>query len=339
MASYTRAEARDWAKEHLKGVINVIIPSFTSDLERVNEAAIRNDVQKQLEYGFDGALLVSEVVQTLDEYAQFSEIAADEAKGRQKFVHHSAWSNLDQAKKALKVAESTGSELVLLTYPPSFYPTSEQDIYDYTKSICDATDLGILLFPVPTWGFSRIHPAQLSANLLRRLIDDCPNIVAIKAEGTAPTPMGLIEVYRKFGDEIVVSCPIEAELIPLGQIMPIELSATSDHEYYGPMIPRVMKHLRAGEFDGATEIFYQLEPGRKAKGGIAPVSHGLGLINRTVWKYQAWLQGYSGGSLRHPTMRIQEPQMNALRRGLADSGLNPTKDPNSEFFVGRFPEG
>ena len=37
MASYTRNEARDWAREHLQGVINVIIPSFTSDLLGVNE--------------------------------------------------------------------------------------------------------------------------------------------------------------------------------------------------------------------------------------------------------------------------------------------------------------
>ena len=74
MASYTRGEARDWAREQLKGVVNVIIPSFTSDLDAVNEAAIRHDVRKQLEYGFDGALLVSEVVISQDEYRQFCEI-------------------------------------------------------------------------------------------------------------------------------------------------------------------------------------------------------------------------------------------------------------------------
>jgi hypothetical protein len=29
--------------------------------------------------------------------------------------------------------------------------------------------------------------------------------------------------------------------------------------------------------------------------------------------------------------------MNLLRKGLADSGLDPTDDPNAEFFVGRNP--
>ena len=56
MASYNRDEARDWARDHLRGVINVVIPSFTNDLLGINEAAVRHDVRKQFEFGFDGAL-------------------------------------------------------------------------------------------------------------------------------------------------------------------------------------------------------------------------------------------------------------------------------------------
>ncbi len=33
MALYKRHEAREWAHEHLKGVANVVIPSFTADLK------------------------------------------------------------------------------------------------------------------------------------------------------------------------------------------------------------------------------------------------------------------------------------------------------------------
>ena len=82
MASYNRDEARDWAREHLRGVVNVIIPSFTNDLLAINDAAVRHDVRMQFEHGFDGALLVSEVTLTQPEYREFCEIAADEAKGR-----------------------------------------------------------------------------------------------------------------------------------------------------------------------------------------------------------------------------------------------------------------
>jgi 4-hydroxy-tetrahydrodipicolinate synthase len=338
VASYGRGEAREWAREHLKGVINVIIPSFSSDLESINEAGVRHDVRKQLEHGFDGALLVSEVAITAEEYREFCAIAADEATGRQIFFHHSSWSTLEKARTALRIAEDTGAEVVLLSYPPNFYPESEQEIYDYTKDICDATDLAVMLFPMYLWGFSpRIHESDIPARLIRRLIEDCPNIAAIKAEGGFPYFMGVVECHRRFGDEVVISCPIEYDLIPLAQLLPIELSATSDHEYFGGSIPQVMRHLRAGEHDAATELFWRIHPARKAKAAVAGQLHGGAFINRQAWKFQAWLQGYNGGPLRQPTQRIHDAQMNALRRGLEDVGLLPAHEPNREFFVGRNP--
>jgi 4-hydroxy-tetrahydrodipicolinate synthase len=336
--SYTKSEARDWAREHLKGVINVLIPSFANDLRDINEAGIRHDVRKQFEFGFDGALLVSEVTITPEEYRRFCEIAADEAAGRQLLVHHSSWSTLEIAIEQVKIAEQTGAELVLLSYPPNFYPTSEDEIYEYTRAVCDATDLAVMVFPMFLWGFSpRVHPSDIPVTVLRRLIDDCPNVAAIKAEGGFPGIMGLIECHRLFGDEVVISCPIESELIPLSQIIPIQATATSDHEYFGPMIPRVMAHLQAGEFDAATDIYWQIHPGRKVKNGLAAQLNGGAFINRQAWKFQGWLQGYNGGPLRAPTQRIHDAQMNALRKGLIDSGLEPSMDPLADFFVGRNP--
>ena len=338
MASYTRDEARDWAREHLHGVVNVIIPSFTADLAGINEAGVRHDVRKQLEYGFDGALLVSEVSITAGEYRQFCEIALDEAGGRQMFFHHSSWSDLEQARSALRIAEETGAEVVLLSYPPNFYPRSEQDIYDYTKAICDSTSLGVMIFPMFLWGFSpRIHPSDIPASLIRRLLDDCPNIVAIKAEGGFPGIMGVIECHRLFGEEVVISCPIESEFIPLAQVMPLRLSATSDHEYFGSSIPDAFRLLQAGRYDEATELYWKIHPARRAKNALAAQLNGGAFINRQAWKLQAWLQGYNGGPLRQPTQRIHDAQMNALRRGLLDAGLNPSDEPNADFFVGRNP--
>jgi 4-hydroxy-tetrahydrodipicolinate synthase len=338
MARYKRGEAREWARETLVGVVNCTIPSFTADLKRINEKAIRHDTRLAIAHGFMGTLGVSEVSITLPEYLDFLRIIADEAAGRLVVTHHASWNNLEQNIEAIRGAEAAGAEFVLLSYPPNFYPESEQDIYDYTKAVCDATSLAVMLFPMYLWGFSsRIHPSDIPATLIRRLIDDCPNIAAIKAEGGFPTIQSVIECDRLFGKEVVVSMPIEGELIPLSQIMPIQLSATSDHEYYGPMIPRVFKHLRAKEYEEATRIYWQLHPARKIKGGLAQTMHGGNFINRQAWKFQGWLQGYNGGPLRQPTQRIHDHQMAALRKGLVDAGLQPSMDPFREFFVGRNP--
>lgn len=63
-------------------------------------------------------------------------------------------------------------------------------------------------------------------------------------------------------------------------------------------------------------------------------SSGGHFLNRMVWAYEGWLQGYNGGPLRQPTMKIHGPQMNMLRTGLTRSGLKPTDSPDKEFFVG-----
>jgi 4-hydroxy-tetrahydrodipicolinate synthase len=318
--------------------VDVIVPSFTSDLQDVNEKAIRHDVELNIANGFRGALLVSEVAITLPEYERFVAIASDQARGRQLFVFHASFSTLKENIRAAALASANGCELVLLTYPASFYAESDDDIFNYTRAFCDGTDMGVMLFPLPTWGFGRVHNADMPASLLRRLIYACPNIVAIKAEAGYPQIMGLVECLRLFSKEVVISSPIESDLIPLAQLTPIQFSATSNTEYYGSLMPRVFNMLQQGEFDAATSVYWQINPGRKANYAAAATWAQTGLISRLQWKYQAWLNGYSGGPLRQPTMRVSDELMRMLRQGLVKSGLPVTESHDREFFVGRFPQ-
>ena len=160
MADYRKHEAREWAKASMKGVANTITPTFTQDLRSLNESAIRHDVRKEIEYGFWGTLLVAETATTFDEYVRFAEWAADEAGRRLHLIHHASFNSLEENIAAVQATERAGADLVLLAYPPTFYPASADDIYRYTKTFCDSTNLAVMLFPVPLWGFERIHPAR-----------------------------------------------------------------------------------------------------------------------------------------------------------------------------------
>lgn len=337
MASYTRSEAREWAREHLRGVANVVIPSFTSDLKNLNEAGIRHDIRHDIALGFSGTLLVTELAMTLAEYEQFVAWSNDESKGRLKLIHHASFNTLEENIEAAQIAERNGAELVLLSYPANFYAETSQDIYDYTKAFCDATNLAVMIFQVPHWGFERVHPSDIEASLLRRLIDDCPNVAAIKGEGGMPSIMGFVEAYRLFSKEVVVTMPLEQYAIPLGQLVPIQFVGTSDTEYYGPMIPRIFDLVQKGDFDEATRLYWQLQPARKARAAANSYSGQAMLLNRMVWKYEGWLSGFNGGPLRQPTMKLNENTMNNLRAGLQKSGLEVTDLPNREFFIGRNP--
>ncbi|MFF7790537.1 hypothetical protein [Streptomyces sp. NPDC007991] len=81
--------------------------------------------------------------------------------------------------------------------------------------------------------------------------------------------------------------------------------------------------LPEGKYDDVADIYWQLHPARKIKGGLAPALHGGAFINRRAWKFQDWLQ------------RIHDARMNALRKGPIDAGLEPSMDPFRAFFTGR----
>jgi 4-hydroxy-tetrahydrodipicolinate synthase len=336
MTRYTKAEARDWARENVSGVNNVLIPSFTNDLRDINETAIRHDVRRELALGFSGALLVSEISITGEEYLRFTEVAADEAAGRLTFVHHAAFNTLEENIEMARRAGAAGADLALLSYPPSFYPRTEQDIYDYTKTFCDSVDLGVLLFPVPLWGFERIHPASISVECLERLVDDVPNVVGVKAEGGHPSVAGFVHVFHRLSSRVLVTTPILDQAIPLAALVPMQVMATSNTEYYGSAVPEMFAMVQHGKVDEALDLLWRIAPAWRANESVAPIPAAHS-VHRMAWKYQAWLAGFNGGPLRMPTTRLVSTQMQKFRQALIDSGLPATTDPDERFFLGRNP--
>jgi len=338
MAAYRKQDAREWARESLVGCSAVTIPSYSADLSRLNEAGIRHDVQKVIDLGFTYTLLCTEVAITPEENAQFTAWARDTAGDRMGFFFHAGFGTLAENIAAVKLAEKAGADIVLLSYPSNFWPTSEQEIYDYTKAFCDATDLAVMLFPIPLWGFERVNPMGMSVELIGRLIDDCPNVVAVKSEQGFPLISGLMEMYHHYRDRVIISCPIEGDCIPLMQVLDLQFSGTSYTQWMGDYFPKAFQLCREGRWEEAMKLYWRVQPARLASGAAtAAYMPGVNFINRTNWKYMDWLAGFNGGPLRAPASRIPDRFMGSLRKGLKDAGCPVTDLPDSEFVKGLFP--
>jgi len=338
MALYTKSEAREWAKQNLKGMANVVIPSFSQDLSRLNEKGIRHDIRKTIEYGFTGTLLVSETATTFDEYLQFTEWAVDEAKGKLLLIHHASFNTLEENIRAVQAVEKLGVGLVLLSYPANFYPKDGQEIFEYTKAFCEATNLGVILFPAPLWGFERLHPAGIPPEIVTKAVQEIPNIVAIKAEAGMPLIAGFAHCYTEFRDDVLITNPLETDALPLKTMVPIQWMGTSNYEMYGSLLPKLFNMIEEGKTSEFFEHYWRIHPARVAYGNIMASSNGANFVHRMVWKYMGWLHGFNGGPLRQPTMKINFRQMSALRQSMIQSGLEITKDDDSQFFIGRNPE-
>jgi 4-hydroxy-tetrahydrodipicolinate synthase len=335
MTTVSRLEARDWAREHLRGVYNVIIPSYTSDLRTLNEAAIRHDVRRDIELGFAGALVVAETALNNDEYVQMVEWAADEAGEELTLFFHASFNTLGENIEMAKRCQEVGTSTVLLSYPPSFFPSSLRDVYDYTEAFCAGTDMAVMLFPVPLWGFERFHPASIPVEMLTEMVDCIPNVAAIKAEGGMPAIGGFTETWNALHDRVLVTMPLEQQAIPLATILPLQLIGTSNTECLGSAVPTMLSLCQDGRYAEAMEIYWRVDPARRANERIGVA--GANTVHRLAWKYQAWLTGFNGGPLRMPTPRLVAPQMQAYRAGAAAAGILDAPDSDAEFFIGRNP--
>jgi len=337
MALPPRSEAKDWAREVYRGVCNVIIPSYTADLRSLNESAIRHDVRRNIELGFWGALLVSEAGTTLDEMRRFMEIAIDEAAGRHRFLLQGVFDTADDIIALCRDGAAIGVDGVLLGHPNSFYPTSAGAVEDYTRHVCEATDLPVVLFVVAHSNLARLDPRGYPQDVLERLAD-VDTIVAVKYELGRSHTMRTYECFRRLERApILLSDPMEYNAPMWVDLFDMQWMGTSNYEYYGDRTPRMFDALRAGKNETAMQLYWELQPARDARSREMAALSPANFVHRYLWKYQAWLTGYNGGPLRQPTGKLNDGQMKRVAAGLTAAGiLEEVPDP-AAFFVGRNP--
>ena len=333
---YKRSEVKERSRATWKGACNVTLPSFTPSFEGLNPGAIEHDVRLAAKMGYWGTLVASECGTTFDEYREFMEIAAGAAPKGFALVTHLSFDRPDQMIEVARMAETLGFEAALLSYPPSFRPKSAQDIVSFTQAIADATDIAQILFGVATWGFRALHPSQFPPDALAAMAR-FETVAAIKYEANAPGMIsGLADLLRRCGDRVIVECPLEQYAPGLVDWYGMPWMGTSAYESFGDRVPRWFRMLHEGQWDAAMELYWSYQSAREAKGAFHGSFNGANLIHRVGWKYLGWLQGFNGGLLRMPQMRLAPNQMRQLRVGLASSGFQlPESDDG--FFEGRIP--
>lgn len=334
---YTRSEVKDRARQTWRGACNVTLPSFTRDFSGLNHAAIAHDVRRAAECGFWGTLIASESGTTPDEYIAFMEVAAGAAPAGFRLVTHLSFSTTEESLRVAKAAETLGFEAALPSYPPSFRPSSGKDVVEYTRDLAEQTDLALIIFAVETWGYRSLHPSGFPPDALQEMAE-FETAASIKYEASSPGMVaGLADMLRRCGDKVLVQNPMEQNAPGLVDWFGMQWMGTSGYEAFGDRIPRWFAMLHEGRWDEAMELYWSYQPLRAAKGAFHAGFKGANLIHRQGWKYLSWLQGFNGGLLRMPQMRLTPDQMRALRNAAVASGYD-VPDSDDDFLDGRNPD-
>lgn len=345
MAEYTRAEAKEWARETFRGVENVLTPSLKTEVLpegstwNLDEAGIRHDVNECARHGFFMTTLAVEGLPfMLMEYLirEFWEIAVEESRGKILVDAFVSQNTLDDTLAAAKLAEELGCDCIMLTYPPFHNFSGEDEIFEFTKAVCDSIDIAVVAFPTHKCNFERFHSSTFNPRLVAR-ITEIENVVAVKL-GVINTSHST-QCFQLCGDKALLQAPYPEywnTYVPyFGQQYagcgPFEMLQDHEHLY----VVDYMNLLLEGKFDEAMEVYWKFFPAYETlMREFFDSTVEEGNYNISHWKYFGWLAGFNGGPMTLPVAKIYEHQKERMRAMRASVGLS-NREPEEEFYVGR----
>ena len=202
MATYTKEEAQEWAKDALKGQWTTLITPFTPD-DEFDDTGMRHNIRHIQKLGTRGAGCTWGMGEfwslTHEERLKVMEVVADESQGKwligAHVTHTSAHAMLDLARNA----ETMGYD-VLIVAPPYMVTKTEEQVVEWVRYLAEKTSLAIMFYNSPQFGI------VLSPSSLKQLCQ-IPNVVGVK-EASFNQQLS-IETHLSLGKDHVISTPDE----------------------------------------------------------------------------------------------------------------------------------
>lgn len=334
MAAVGKKEMKAWARQHIKGLETVLMPSFTPDLSGLDEEGIRWDVQQCIKHGFFSALAAPEVDLEYEEAKRFVQIAADEAKGKMLISATLNVGGLPQILDFAKHCEKVGVSHLLFWLPPNYVPKDQEELYQYGKAIIEASNLGVCLYTTHKWNWEHLYPSGFPTEVLSRW-SDLDNVVALKVGSNDFNYIA--KCFRTCGDRILVNTPLLSLSPTMHKAYGQQWVGAATYEIYQtpekPYAVNFFNLVLQGKYDEAAEVYNQFLPMTGIFEGQMMPTILLGSYHWLRLKYYQWCTGGNGGMIRHP-FRIFGFEQMAVKFALSACGIIP-REPDEEFFIGR----
>jgi len=313
---YRKSDAKDHAKEHMRGIWAAALNPFHHD-GSFNEEGLRANIRHWIDdLGIAGLFIAGKQGEffsmTLEERKRNFEIAVEECDGKAGTIMSASDQNFATVVELARHAQDIGADYIVVHAPMLHFVTDPDDtVYNYYKLLCDEVDIGIAMWSHPDSGY------LMSPELCAR-VAELPNIVAIKYSVPREMYMRLTELA---GDRIQVSTASEAEWLDnieeLGWTL--YLCSSPPYQLQTKADQRMNDYTRLafeGRFDEARRVRDSLEPVREAiratRPGGKPQAHG---------KYWQELLGQVGGPVRAPLLQLTEEEKRATRAAFESCGL------------------
>ena len=310
MASYSKREAQEWARETLKGQWTTLITPFTGE-DRIDEEGLRRNIRHIRKLGTKGAGCTWGMGEfwslTRDERVRIMDILAEEANGRWLIGAHVTHTSAPEMLSLAGHAEDAGFD-VLIVAPPFIVTKTEEQVIDYVQLLADNTSLAVMFYNSPQFGIV-MSPAGLER--LCRI----PNVVGVK-EASFNQQLS-IETHLSLGKDYVISTPDEWIFWKgkeLGFQQQVMFSNTSDWRFDTPECNHYVQFVDRATQGDLDEQFYETHLRRIKELSdtwwTRTVTKFNGALPVSMVKYWGELMGMAGGRVRPPLtdLTLQEKQ-------------------------------
>ncbi|HXV81517.1 MAG TPA: dihydrodipicolinate synthase family protein [Candidatus Binatia bacterium] len=321
MAHYTKREAKEWARENMRGHWSTAITPFLPDGE-IDPAGLRRNMEYWLKIGGQGigiTWLTGEFWSlTIEERKRVCELTLESLRGKAFLAVHTAHTSLKSCIELTKHAEENGAHLAVMM-PPYIICRTAAQFYEFVKKVAAESNLGIAIFNSIQSGMA------LTAKEVADLAE-IPNVCAVKvATGSVHD---VVATHRAAGDKIVVSAAVEDAFFYqdfYGFRQQVLFANPWDWLFDTPgevNFVRFVEHACRGEMSQAAEVYRtKVNPLRKLGqtwmrylikkfGGAYPTPL------KKVW---AELMGLAAGPVRPPLMTLTDEERTNFARELVDA--------------------
>jgi 4-hydroxy-tetrahydrodipicolinate synthase len=235
-------------------VLVALVTPFTHDGE-VDWHDVERLIDDVVTNGADGIVVTGTTGETSTltdaEKVRLVEVGKQVAGSRAKIIMGGPSNETAHAIELAKKSEKAGADGIMAVTPYYNKPTAE-GLFRHFKAIADSTKLPIMLYSVP--GRCGI---EIGIDVVVRLVESCPNIVAIKEAGGAPDKVSQMKSLLPASFEILSGD--DSLTLPFMSVGAVGIVSVASN-----LIPKEMsqlvQHALKGEWAAAQAIHAKFNP-------------------------------------------------------------------------------
>lgn len=305
-------------KKKIKGMISALPTVFTADEKDIDEQALREIVDFNIESGIHGLMIVGGTGEfpnlSFEERKNVYSIVVDQTNGRVPVIATTGYPDTKRTIEMTKEAKDIGADFAMIPKPYGGTIPTDDGLYDHYLSVAKAVDIPIVCYVAPITSFLdsslllwQGRSAVISAEMFQKLAD-IQNISAYK--DTSCNMFLLQETIRLVGVKMSVLAGTDRIIFP-SLIIGCDGAIIATACVAPRLCVELYEAVQKNDIERARRIHYKLLP-------LATAIELLPNFPASV-KYALDLLGYKGGRVRKPCRPLTTEEENRVKEAMIEA--------------------